>query len=329
MFALALWLVAFVLLAREASADPFTPGSVVVLRANVSGEPGASLAAFLDEFTPTGDFLQTIDLPADNGPGLPAFSLSANDPYAGLMTRTSSREALLIVGYSVPAGTPKVEMSTSYITRRVVAIVWTNGTIDTSTLDVEEFGSDRKTPGFIRCAASDDMQDIWITGDSPNNPGGAVRISASAAVAESSPPFKGPPPLPPSPVPQSIVRRRRPAKSAPRPSSSAAATSRAARRTVTGCSRCQRRTAACTHWRTSTPSSPASQAQCSTPPSRLRTATSRLGRSRPVRGGEGGGGGGRELHTCPGCCRCRIPGPPWLCAGRRPCGAQAVDGEPH
>lgn len=178
MIATALWLAASALLAPKVAAAPFTPGSVVVVRANVSGEPGGSLAVSLDEIAPSGDFIQTIDLPAVNGPGVSAFSLSADDPYAGLISRTSSREALLITGYSVPAGTPKVEMSASDNIRRAVAIVWTNGTVDTSSIKVEEFGSDRTTPGYIRCAASDDMKDVWITGDSPNNPGGAVRISA-------------------------------------------------------------------------------------------------------------------------------------------------------
>lgn len=165
-------------------ASPFSPGSVSVLRANVSGEAGASLAVFIDEFSPDGVLIQTIALPEVSSPGQSAFSISAGDPYAGLISRSSFRQALLLVGYSANAGTPYVEYSQSYITRRVVAIVWSSGEVDTDSLDMEEFGGNNVEPGFIRCAASDDMSDVWITGVGPKSAGagGAVRIiNATAA----------------------------------------------------------------------------------------------------------------------------------------------------
>ena len=174
--ALTLKLASAALVASLCTAAPFTAGSVSVLRAEVSGPASTSWPAFIDEYLPSGELLQTISLPVQNGPGFLAFSLSANDSYVGLISRASSREALLLVGYNAEPGTKKVEYSFSSMTRRLVAVIWADGTVDTTTLDVEEFGGDLSQPGYIRCAASDDMKDVWISGESLHNAGGAVRI---------------------------------------------------------------------------------------------------------------------------------------------------------
>ena len=117
-----------------------------------------SIRRCIDEYLPSGGLLQSIALPQVDAT---AFSLSANDPYVGLISREANRSALLVVGYGAPAGTPNVELKPASVYPRTVAIVWINGTVDTDSVMLDEFGGDWQNPGLIRSAASDDMVDIW------------------------------------------------------------------------------------------------------------------------------------------------------------------------
>ena len=106
---------------------------------------------YIDEYMPSGSgpgiLLQTIAVPQSDD-DIAAFSISANDPYAGFMSRVADRSALLVAGYNAPPGTPNVERTFSTVTRRVVAVVWSDGTVDTESVRLEDFSGDGESPGF-------------------------------------------------------------------------------------------------------------------------------------------------------------------------------------
>jgi hypothetical protein len=149
------------------AAAPFSPGNIAVLRAADSSSDGASCAAFIDEYTPQGSLVQSLAFPTLPLPGSKAFSLSASDPYAGIVTLTEDENALLVVGYAAPPGTASVETTLSASVNRVVAIVSAHGDINTKGITLADFGGDGTNPGYIRCAASEDgVGDFWVTGTS-------------------------------------------------------------------------------------------------------------------------------------------------------------------
>ena len=86
---------------------PFTPGSVVVLRA---GDGAASLSnlstqLFLDEFTATGSFVQTIVIPTT---GLNRLTIVGNATTEGHMTLSPNGSYLILPGYDAGPGVASI-----------------------------------------------------------------------------------------------------------------------------------------------------------------------------------------------------------------------------
>ena len=112
----------------------FTPGTVVAYRVGTGAAALSSNATevFLDEFTPTGTFVQTIALPtsaAGNQRALTATGANAGIS-EGLLTRSVDGQYLLLTGYDATPGTASPAGALPNVVNRVVARLNDQGNID-------------------------------------------------------------------------------------------------------------------------------------------------------------------------------------------------------
>src|ERR1043165_1103079 len=145
---------AFILLTSSLFAAPFTAGNLVLYRV---GDGAAALgsggtAVFLDEYTPSGTFVQSVALPTGAG-GLVASGTATTE---GFLSRSEDGRYLVVPGYSAALG---VTVTTSTTVPRVIGRIDGNANIDTSTSYV-----DASSAGNIRSATSVDGTRFWTSG---------------------------------------------------------------------------------------------------------------------------------------------------------------------
>jgi hypothetical protein len=165
-------------IAARAEANSFTQGNLVVVRIGdgLQSLSSASTALFLDEYTPSGTFVQTIALPtAASGTNNPITDsgVATSD---GFLTLSINGQYLVQAGYSVAPGIPSVVSTTSATAPRVVARIDLYGNVDTSTLlngDTSYSGNN------IRSATSNDGNQFWTSGTATAVADGGVRYVAS------------------------------------------------------------------------------------------------------------------------------------------------------
>jgi len=149
-------------LMSKAQITSFTNGNIVVSRVggNASNGAGAasltnaSAAIFLDEYTPTGTYVQTVAVPnivAGN-----RLTVGGSSSTEGQLTRSTNGGVLLIAGYDQAVGTSAVGSSTG---NRVVGIIDKNEVVDLST--TFSYGTNA-----IRVAVSEDGFNLWFAGAS-------------------------------------------------------------------------------------------------------------------------------------------------------------------
>ncbi|WP_254508842.1 beta strand repeat-containing protein [Anatilimnocola floriformis] len=137
----------------------FTAGNLVIYRAGdgVAALSNAAVAAFLDEYTPTGTLVQSIALPtAPNGTQLAALA-SGSSTNDGMISRSADGQYIMFPGYNSVAGTGGVAASLPTVTQRVVGRIDSAGVMDTST------GLTTITNN-IRSVTSTNGIDIWTGG---------------------------------------------------------------------------------------------------------------------------------------------------------------------
>jgi len=143
-------------------AAPFTPGNVVIYRvgAGTSGLVNTGAPVFLDEYTASGSFVQSI--------AMPTLASGANNPLIasgvatseGLFTRSEDGRYLLATGYATTlGGTLSLSGTTGTAVPRVVGRVDVLGNVDTST-DLTDFASGNNP----RSATSTNGTDLWVAG---------------------------------------------------------------------------------------------------------------------------------------------------------------------
>ena len=165
--------------AAAAAAQPFTQGNVVALRLGSATAPFAvaqryqqTAEAYLDEYSPAGALVQSIALPASAaaaarlGPGSARLSVSSRDAFAGGLSRSQDGMLLLLGGFDADAGVAGADASFANVTNRVVAKVFADGSLDTTTRLRAGFHGNPATGvgGCIRFAASDDGTDVYVAG---------------------------------------------------------------------------------------------------------------------------------------------------------------------
>src|SRR4051794_1497723 len=118
-----------------AQAAAFTPGNVVVYRVGdgVAALGANATAVFVDEYTPTGTFVQSVPLPtaiAAPNKRLVAAGTATNE---GMMTRSTDGQYLVLTGYDAALGTVGIASTTVATAPRVVGRIDSSGAIDTTT----------------------------------------------------------------------------------------------------------------------------------------------------------------------------------------------------
>jgi hypothetical protein len=142
------------------SQTPFRSGNVVIVRVGDGANPldfiGA--AVFLDEYTQSGNFVQTISLPTSVNGSNKMFTLSGNDPTIGYLTLSGDKRFLTMYGYNSAVGTSNFDLVTA-TTERTIARIDFNSVINTTT---GILGSD--AGGTAVSAITNDGNDFWSAG---------------------------------------------------------------------------------------------------------------------------------------------------------------------
>ena len=152
----------FFLFMMRALADPFTPGNIVVVRIG-NGATSLSSSAqtvFLDEYTPCGSLVQSIQLPVAISGVNKRLTLPMYDVTEGYLTLSRDGQHLVLAGYDAAPGTASVSTSTSASINRVIGLVGIDGSVNTSTALSDAFSGT-----VIRSAVADSNR-IWMAGGS-------------------------------------------------------------------------------------------------------------------------------------------------------------------
>jgi hypothetical protein len=146
---------------------PFTIGNIVVVRV---GDGGAALSTasapcFLDEYTTSGTFVQTIALPTvASGSNLP-FSSSGSLSSEGFLNVSENGIYLLLGGYGeTPGVSGAVARTDSTVVPRVIAVVDIAGNVDTSTALTDAYSSTGSSNSPLRSVLSTDGSQFWTSG---------------------------------------------------------------------------------------------------------------------------------------------------------------------
>lgn len=175
--------------AAPASAAPFTPGNLVVVRVGdgTAALGSAATATYLLEYTPAGVLVQTIALPPAAAGTNAAFTISGTSTAEGSLTRSADGRYLVLTGYDAAPGTASVAATAAGATNRVIARVAADGTITTSTRLSDAFSGAAGTNVSIRSAATADGTAFYAVGSTSGvvyvpfaNAGPTTALSAGA-----------------------------------------------------------------------------------------------------------------------------------------------------
>lgn len=171
-------LAAAIAFGATAEAQGFTIGNVVVVRV---GDGSAALGAaaapvFLDEYTATGTFVQSLALPIAPSGNQRAITVRGNATSEAYLNVSVNGAFLTMCGYDAAPGSASAltQDATATTTNRVIARIDLNGTIDTSTALTDAYSGAGGNP---RSVISDDGSRFWIAGTSGTE--GGVRFVAN------------------------------------------------------------------------------------------------------------------------------------------------------
>ena len=144
-----------------AQAVPFTAGNMVVARVGDGSAPlsAAATEVFLDEYTPSGQLVQSIHLPTSVSGLNRILTASGNAPSELGVTRSADGRYLVLTGYSAAPGTPAVASSSATDITRVIALIAADGSFDTSTSTGTAFSATN-----IRAATTVDGSSFYSVG---------------------------------------------------------------------------------------------------------------------------------------------------------------------
>lgn len=151
-------LLAAAVLAPAAQAAGFTAGDIAIYRVGNGSAAltNAATAVFIDEYTASGSFVQSIALPTWPAGVMNPLTASGTASSEGLLTRSADGKTLVMTGYSATAGTAAVASSSA---ARVIGIVGVDGGINTATSLGTSFSGNN-----IRSAVSTDGVQLWAAG---------------------------------------------------------------------------------------------------------------------------------------------------------------------
>jgi len=143
-------------------AAAFGLGDLVVVRVGdgVAALNSNATATFLDEYTPSGVFVQSIPLPTSLSGLNQPFTLSGSATSEGFLALSQNGLYLTMGGYNALPGTVGVTTATPTAVPRGVARIGLNGIVDTSTSLTDAYNGSN-----IRSAVSSDGVNIWTGGN--------------------------------------------------------------------------------------------------------------------------------------------------------------------
>lgn len=164
---------------------PLTIGNIVVVRVGDGSAPLSSAATptFLDEYTPTGTFVQTIAMPTVASGLNQPFTNAGSSTSEGFLNVSDNGQYLLLAGYSATPGTLAVPTTPATTTPRVIARVELTGIVDTTTALTDAYNGTPAAPpvtsfnGNPRGAASTNGIDIWTSGNGTSGTNGVRYVT--------------------------------------------------------------------------------------------------------------------------------------------------------
>ncbi len=166
--------------AAQASAAALTPGDVVVYRVG-SGSNALSSSAypvFLDEYTPSGSFVESVALPATTSGSNKPLVASGSASSEGLLTLSANGEYLIETGYDAALGTTKVGETANPGTPRTLGRVSASGEVNTTTA-LTDVGNENNSRG----ATSNDGKEFWWSGAGKKTTGGVHYATLGATTS--------------------------------------------------------------------------------------------------------------------------------------------------
>src|SRR5665213_1879517 len=165
-------------LAAAAHAQLFTAGDLVVLQ---DGNGSAALssagtAIFLDQYTTSGSFLNSLAIPSTGSSALVNSGTASSE---GTLNLSANGQYLVFAGYNVAAGTAGVAGATSASVPRGIATVNSAGTYSLAATTATYYSGNN-----IRAATSDDNGNFWGAG--PAATGGTVYLGTGTPAQISS-----------------------------------------------------------------------------------------------------------------------------------------------
>lgn len=157
---------------------PFTPNNIVVLRIGDGSAvlSNAGTLVFLDEYTPAGTLVQSIQLPVVVNGANRRFVTSGSATSEGALILSPNRQFLTMAGYDTIPGVVLVA-STAGI-NRVVALVNYQGIINTSTSFIDGYVTNN-----VRSAVTVDGTGFWVSGTGSSNTGGVRYITLGGSTS--------------------------------------------------------------------------------------------------------------------------------------------------
>ena len=166
----------------SSQAASFTPGNIVVYRV---GDGSGSLVqtgnpVFLDEYTPSGTFVQAVALPTtvsgSNKPLVAQGGSGNGSAVEGLISNSSDGQYVVLTGYDTTLPGPTTLSNTSCTggsaVPRTVGVVKYDGTVDTSTAL-----TDLACASNVRSATSTNGTDLWAAGNQGTAGTGGVKYA--------------------------------------------------------------------------------------------------------------------------------------------------------
>ena len=169
-------------IATPSQAGSFTAGNIVVYR--VGDGSGALVQTgnpvFLDEYTPSGTFVQTVALPTSvsgaNQPLVAQGGSGNGSAIEGLISNSSDGQYVVLTGYDTTLPGPGTLSGTSCTggspVPRTVGLVKYDGTLDTSTAL-----TDLACASNVRSATSTDGTNLWASGNQGTAGTGGVKYT--------------------------------------------------------------------------------------------------------------------------------------------------------
>jgi hypothetical protein len=182
-----------VLAASAAKADvaisSFTAGDLVVLRGGDSTTPNtgsttSQVSLYLDEYTTTGTYVGTINVPSTGGSALTLPGLG-DDQHQGVLSLSTNGQYLTFAGYQVAAGSSDANIAAG-ADQPVIGMIGNSASSLTTNTVVNSYGVGSSNP-YIRGAVTNDGNEFYTFGKYATNGGtsngGLAYVSGTGTTA--------------------------------------------------------------------------------------------------------------------------------------------------